>query len=662
MKEILNKQIAVCISRVSEESHVGQLIILHNVARKYGCKLVIFSTSAPLNPKDSTYNGDCSIFENICFDKFDAVICFAEAVHDERILRIIADEAKRVNIPIVTYDKYVDGCINIKMDYKSSFEKLVRHIIEDHGCKVVDYVSGMPNNEFSQEREEIFKSVLRENGIKVEERRIGYGWFWEGPTKAVVEKFLEIDVPEAIICANDAMALETMRILKKHGLRIPEDVLVTGFDGIKQGSWSNPDVTTCGIEFTEVAEKMFETLNQSLKGELLETEYDVPFELQLRGSCGCGKGENVLTSEMLFGLYEFNKDYEIYQKNMYNMQTVMSGKDNVIQLASVIHSYMIVDGCIVVDNSIREFAPGNKIALKKEDEVLPGEMRVLVSKRGNEIGIGTIFQRNELIPDLDELLTVENPIVVMPIHSAGNCFGYMAFSMHDDRVLFNKAVAFDYAIGNALEIFKNQKSLKQVNNKLAETNERMAELYIRDPLTKMFNRRGFYNTVKEMIQKCIEQDYELYVGSIDLDNLKGINDTYGHSEGDSALRTFANAMMVTMDEYSICARFGGDEFVVAGISKNAEESGKKYLANMNTYLDNYNKDSGKPYEVHASIGLVNGKPVPGTEIDEFILKADRIMYENKKQNKLFRSKVRTQTPERPVLMPEKRTPSEEEAE
>lgn len=636
------KMIAVCTAFASEETMIERLLTLHRSAAKAGFKLVIFSSAVGISEGETNYEGDSYIFRNIHFGHFDAVICFSEYIKDKTILDSISAGAKEAGIPVFAVDRHMDGCIDMVMDYASSFEKLVRHVVEDHKLTKVNFISGMPGNAFSEEREQIYKKVLSDNQIPFEEERFGYGWFWEGPTEDVVDRFLEAEeLPEAIVCANDVMALVACKKLKEKGIRVPEDIIVTGFDGIQRAMWNSPKLTTCRLDFSLLTDTIIKILQEILEGKGHEEIYKIPYEFEISESCGCKEKQYHLSHEAFFEIYDFNKAHSIYQMNMYEMATIMSGKESVIQLASVIHSYMISDGFIIVRNSIPEFGFVNRSENEKTG-VMSQSMRVLVRKKNGEIELGHVFSIKEILPSLNVQVSLEHPIIIMPLHSAGNIFGYMAFSVQCEPIFFSKLVMFNYALGNALNIFKTQKSLRIVNRKIEEANARMAELYIRDPMTMLYNRRGFYNNITGLLKQCIENGWEIFVASIDLDELKPINDTYGHSEGDNAIKTIGNALMVNAHKYEICARFGGDEFVVAGIAKDAANSGGMYIKNVEKYIDNYNRDSGKAYKVHASMGLSIGKPDRKSVIDEYIIKADRIMYENKKNNKrLFRSKVRT---------------------
>lgn len=631
-----NKIIAVCTTNLNDDKVIDSLGMIQKEAAMRDWKIVVICTTAVTSYQNPEVDADIQIFKDINYSRFDGIIMFSEYIKDDETLNYIAAQGKKIGIPVLSFERKIKDSIAVMVDYVTSFEKLVRHIIEEHRVTRVDFMSGIPDNEFSLERENVYKKVLRENGIEVDDNRIAYGYFWEDPCREASEKLLAYDIPEAIICANDVMAITVCNMVREKGYRVPEDVIVTGFDGIPQAKWNEPRLTTCGADFRIMAQKMMSIISDYIRGEKVKEEYSIPYEYELGGSCGCLNAHHNVTPEMIFEYYNFNRRHSLYQMNMYQMQAEMSRKDSAMQIAHVLHSYMPTNGYVFVDDNIPEFSLGSK---KNSDEK-NNLVRVLVKKYENEIEIGTVISMDDIVPNFEAELSISHPLVIMPIHSITRNMGYFAFSMPMDKISFAFAIMYNHATGNALDTFKTQKYLLQINRKLEEVNDRMAELYIRDPLTKLFNRRGFYNSVPEMLKSCYAKGLEVFTASIDLDELKSINDTYGHAEGDNAIKTFGNALLVNADKDDVCARFGGDEFVVVGFAQNAEEAGKRYIKSVEAYLNNYNRDSGKPYKICASTGIVFEKPDGIATIDEYIMKADRIMYQNKKERKAFRSKVR----------------------
>ena len=159
-------------------------------------------------------------------------------------------------------------------------------------------------------------------------------------------------------------------------------------------------------------------------------------------------------------------------------------------------------------------------------------------------------------------------------------------------------------------------------------------LYVTDPLTTLYNRRGFFRLYNDYMEE--QEKKNCMVISIDLDSLKLINDIFGHNESDNAITTISNALKEAAGKDDICARFGGDEFVVFGIGK-SEYDMDKYIKSVSAYLDDYNKRSGKPYNVHASFGGCIMPKDTTLHIDHFINAADSKMYVDKESHKRTRT-------------------------
>ena len=98
-----------------------------------------------------------------------------------------------------------------------------------------------------------------------------------------------ISYPQAIICANDYMALSICSELKNRGIRVPEDVCVCGFDGIKEGEDTTPSLTTVTVQPEKYAEAAFQLIDDIKAGNHPSKNITLSDEINFRASCGCGK-------------------------------------------------------------------------------------------------------------------------------------------------------------------------------------------------------------------------------------------------------------------------------------------------------------------------------------------------------------------------------------
>lgn len=217
------KLIGIFVARAFEENNLNFIHALHRIGKKQGYKLVIFSLDTCVERNLEMTSAELEFCGLAAYLPLEAYVILGETIKNRDMIDCIAGIAARHSIPCFCMDREAEGCYLICHNYNSGFEQMVRHVIEEHGVRRVNMLAGFEGNELSDARLQVFKKVLQENGIPVEEERIGYGQFWDTPAQQEMERFLqsELPMPEAIICANDAMALVACNVLEKAGYRVP---------------------------------------------------------------------------------------------------------------------------------------------------------------------------------------------------------------------------------------------------------------------------------------------------------------------------------------------------------------------------------------------------------------------------------------------------------
>lgn len=167
-----------------------------------------------------------------------------------------------------------------------------------------------------------------------------------------------------------------------------------------------------------------------------------------------------------------------------------------------------------------------------------------------------------------------------------------------------------------------------------EMEKKLKSMSITDELTGLYNRRGFFNLLEQHLKFIKRKKEKAFILYVDLDNLKEINDTLGHSTGDSALIDGANVLKATYRESDIIARLGGDEFVVFLPGKK-ESDASIVISRLQGHIDTYNAEKEREYKLSMSIGTAVYDPEEPVSIDDLLAKADRSMYEHKRQKKVL---------------------------
>ncbi|MBE3085164.1 MAG: PAS domain S-box protein [Bacteroidetes bacterium] len=168
-------------------------------------------------------------------------------------------------------------------------------------------------------------------------------------------------------------------------------------------------------------------------------------------------------------------------------------------------------------------------------------------------------------------------------------------------------------------------------NERKQAEEALKTLSLKDDLTGLFNRRGFFTVAEQGLKTAQRMGTEMLLIFGDLDNLKGINDTFGHTEGDQALVDTSQILKETFREADIVARIGGDEFVILAMNS-YETSTERLINRFEKVLNDHPLQTKRPYTLSLSLGIAYFDPQNPCSIDVLLAQADKIMYENKQKN------------------------------
>ena len=157
----------------------------------------------------------------------------------------------------------------------------------------------------------------------------------------------------------------------------------------------------------------------------------------------------------------------------------------------------------------------------------------------------------------------------------------------------------------------------------------MRNLSLRDHLTGLYNRRGFFALAEQRFKVARRENTRLLFIIADLDGLKAINDTYGHELGDHALKDAADILKDTFRESDIIGRIGGDEFAIV-VAENVPESAETVTSRIRDKIAAFKKEHIRHYQLSISIGIAHCDPASSCSIDEMLANADELMYQQKK--------------------------------
>ena len=177
---------------------------------------------------------------------------------------------------------------------------------------------------------------------------------------------------------------------------------------------------------------------------------------------------------------------------------------------------------------------------------------------------------------------------------------------------------------------KIQQKLEESLTVLRENNIKLDSLSKSDALTGIMNRRGFYIAAQEQMIQFRENHQPMLFAYIDMNNLKIINDRYGHEEGDFSLKLIGQILLETVKGRGVAGRIGGDEYACVIGCVDGERAEQDFVEQITTRFASFNKTSDKAYNITVSVGTYRMNDSSDESLSDALSHADESLYEAKK--------------------------------
>lgn len=169
------KTIGICVAKMQDDTRQMHVRTICSHAERKQYQVMVFNVFVQLDKMSSFDKGEARILDTIPMERLSVLVVFAESFLNTGIVDALVGKAQKYGLPVICVDRRVENCYNVLFAYEESFEKLVRHIVEYHGCKRINFMAGLENNEFSDARIRTFQKILEENQVPFEQDRLAYG-------------------------------------------------------------------------------------------------------------------------------------------------------------------------------------------------------------------------------------------------------------------------------------------------------------------------------------------------------------------------------------------------------------------------------------------------------------------------------------------------------
>lgn len=622
------KKIGVFISHIYGDYQSRLCSGITKKAEEYGYLVDIFASNDGENLGDYGKGEFCIL--NIPRPDNYAGIIIASGTY---LLTSLEQEIKKLlrehfTCPIIDINQKPSVYPRVVLENNQPVKDLVLHLGRVHHHKNICYLGSSTHPDYNIPRECAFVDGMHELSLPVEDCIYSCDESREGIEQALKQIFSQKELPDAIVCYNDAVALTVISMLRDRDYRIPEQIAITGCDTLEFGQMTAPTLTSVTFPIEEVGRTAVEQIARLLHKETVEPITYVKATPSFGTSCGCPNRHPISSyfyarklDDTIANL-EQNLILNMHMSaNLQGVDDIDTGMDLLAQFAQSLPDCKEFYLCLYEDwdrisSHIREITLTTEDIYNSDTVLLK-----LAIKDGKRLPECTFTKRNILPDYLYD--GSSSSYIYAPLFFGDKSFGYLALSFENAKVGYSF-----FFLSWLLNVNTMLKGLCDKKN-LGLLVGRLEDIYTKDELTGLLNRQGFKLLSTPAFEKAVEEKEAVCTYMFDLDCLKLINDTFGHAEGDFAIQVLAHALESSIEEGDLCSRQGGDEFQVMTFGATPEKAAK-LADNVDKYLSNYNKLHTKDYIIQASYGYCLRVPETNSELAEMYEEADHSMYEHKR--------------------------------
>src|SRR5688572_5377352 len=284
------KTIGVFASQVGRAWGAEFMAGITNAAEVHNVNLVHFigGKLSPLNTPGED-KPSFGLYDLARPDQFDGLLLTTDVAYG--VSRQDLESFAKVygSLPIVTQSVDIAGATMFIPDNTEGIRAAVRHLIEEHGYKRIAFIRGIAGHLDAEQRFDAYKDELKAHDLRFDEELVVHGDYTPESGRAAIttlinERQLRF---QAVVAANDRMAFGALDALQERGLRVPDDVAVTGFDDLREAQATGVPLTTVRQSFYTAGKNAMETLLKRIQGETVSPVTITPTQLLVRWSCGC---------------------------------------------------------------------------------------------------------------------------------------------------------------------------------------------------------------------------------------------------------------------------------------------------------------------------------------------------------------------------------------
>ena len=554
-------------------------------------------------------------------------------------------------LPLANISMEIPGIPSVVVDNQDAYESIIEELVTRQRCHKFGILGVRGNSTEVKNRIKNIKTILAKHNIPEEEITVWKSVLSYGPALEdlrAVYKVTSVFDYDALICMNDEMAFAAMDFCNEIGRKVPDDIVVVGFDNLNNADTCIPTLTTIKQNFEGQGYLAGMNLIKEINGKpadklsvmtaipiMRESTRRVPYDKSAPHARNF-EFESEDTKKYLrtsTGTEWYRKKGEFYQTTSFytEMQSDMTYDQLCKRINDDVRSFGIT-GCAIVlyEKPIEMATPFDYFHLPKQAHLFAGFDDITGFDSNEERRQIKCNPKEKMLPD-GVLQITSDGVMVFSIYHSTLQYGYIVIRPGD-----YDCIIYDLFVKLLSSTIASVYSMSLAHNETSRVRKKIDELDLiasTDELTGLYNRRGLYSFGETTLKFAKAMGQSGMVIYCDMDGLKKINDVYGHEAGDRAILAESIILRSNFRSNDIIARIGGDEFAIIspGLTKDAL---RKIREQINTDCRIWSGGNEQGFTLSISMGFV---PYPshkmGYNITPLLSEADALMYIEKREKK-----------------------------
>ena len=467
------KRIALFVGQADEEYQSKFITGFIESAFGFDIDVCIFSMYRKYQNTAQREKGETNIFKLFNPDLFDALVILEDTIQT-------AGEADRMEEslhntfrkPVLVIEKDSKYFQSIFTSCHNGLVKLVSHLIEEHGCRDIAFLAGKKWHKHTKERLQAVRDALEQHGLSLPDSRIIYGDFWYQSGELCADTLLSSGekLPDAVICANDAMSVGLCKAFEERGIRIPDDIKVAGYDSLLEGRTSPKPITSCIIPAVEFGSYAAGLINDKLTGRKTPA-FNIDASIFYGETCGC-KPE--ITSEDSGRRKEWAS--VLSEEGFASVNNMMPDdlllQTEVKEFLGIVYSYAFqIKGVKSFHLCLNEWwQRKDTVGMNRGSSGYPEKMLYAVRYNSSRLdgiaGIDHTFDSKNILPLLGEEHDKPTALFFTPVYFEDDSFGYAVVEYSKPRSYDDIYRGWIELVGRALSGLKKTLALQYAEEQL----------------------------------------------------------------------------------------------------------------------------------------------------------------------------------------------------